>query len=157
MALEHDIGWLERHDLLSLLPREALRLLAFAAETRILRAGDILFRRGDIADGGYIVLSGRIALDARDDGAPAQDVVEAGALIGEIALFSQIERPATAVARESATVMKLPRTVMLRVLGEFPEGAAAVHRAIAARVTAFSDQIAPARLLLTGGDVTDRA
>jgi CRP-like cAMP-binding protein len=151
MALDHDIGWLERHELLALLPREALRLLAFAAETRILRAGDILFRKGDAADGAYIVLSGRIALDTRDDGAPAPGILESGALIGEIALFAEVLRPATAVAREASTVMRLPRAVMMRVLAEFPDGAEAVRRAIAARVPAFSGQlVAPMRLLRRG-------
>jgi CRP-like cAMP-binding protein len=143
MALDQDIDLLARQPLLGLLPREALRLLAFAAETRILRAGDILFRKGDIADGGWLVLSGALALDAKGDGAAGQTVLGPGALAGEMALFTPVERPATAIAREPTTVSRIARTVMTRVLGEFPDGAAAVHAALGQRVSEFSGRLAP--------------
>ena len=47
MALDDDMTLLARQPLLSLMERDALRLLAFAAESRILRAGDVLFRAGE--------------------------------------------------------------------------------------------------------------
>jgi CRP-like cAMP-binding protein len=145
MALDDDIERLSRQPLLGLMPREALRLLAFAAETRFLRAGDVLFRKGERADGGYLVVTGTIAFDLRDDGSPAAEVCGPGHLIGETALFTDIERPATALARETSTVMKLPRTLMSRVLGEFPESAVLLHSAISQRVLALSGQLATVR------------
>ena len=65
MALDDDIALLARQPLLSLMERDALRLLAFAAESRILRAGDVLFRAGEPSDG---AVSGRVRRD-RADGA----------------------------------------------------------------------------------------
>ena len=62
MALEDDIATLAGAPLFHLLERDALRLVAFAAETRALRAGDVLFRRGDRSDGGHVVARGAIAL-----------------------------------------------------------------------------------------------
>jgi CRP-like cAMP-binding protein len=146
MALERDIDRLAAQPLLGLMPREALRLLAFAAEARMVRAGDVLFRRNQASDGAFLVAAGRIALDERDDGSPTDIVVGPGALIGEMALFVEGPRPATAVVRENGSVLKLPRTLMLRVLGEFPEAAAALHRAISARVAGLSDEIEDVRL-----------
>lgn len=143
MALDDDIDILARQPLLGLMPREALRLLAFAAETRILRAGDILFRKGEPAECGYLLVRGAVALDVRGDGAAGQQVLGPGALLGEMALITPVERGATAVAREPTTVSRLNRAVMLRVLGEFPQAAAALHAAIAARVEEFSAEIAP--------------
>ncbi len=143
MALEDDIDLLARQPLLGLLPREALRLVAFAAETRILRAGDILFRKGDPAEGGYLVVSGALALDARGDGAAGQTVLGPGSLAGELALFTALERPATAIAREPTIVSRIGRTVMARVLAEFPEGAAAIHAALGQRVREFSGRLVP--------------
>ncbi len=141
MALDNDIDVLARQPLLGLMPREALRLLAFAAETRLLRAGDVLFRRGDRAEGGYLVMTGAIALDPRDDGSPAAEVAGPGFLLGETALFTEAERAATAIARETTAVLKINRTVVTRVLGEFPEAAAVLHRAIADRVRTLSDEL----------------
>lgn len=142
MALDQDMDILALQPLLGLLPREALRLLAFAAETRFLRAGDILFRKNETADGAYIVVSGAIALDARDDGAPAMAIAGPGYLLGETALFAEIERPATAIAREMSTVMKLRRSVMARVLAEFPDAAVALRAALSERVRSLSRELA---------------
>src|SRR5919112_5810403 len=68
MALEDDIAILSGAPLFNLLERDALRLVAFASETRSHAAGDVLFRKGERSDGGYVVRSGAIALDAGDDG-----------------------------------------------------------------------------------------
>ena len=64
-----------------------------------------------------------------------------GTLLGELALFSAVERPATAMAREPTQVMKLSRAVMRRVLTEFPGSAAAIANAISVRLNAFQQEI----------------
>jgi CRP-like cAMP-binding protein len=131
MALEDDIAMLGRASLFNLLDRDALRLVAFAAESRVLRAGDVLFRKGDRSDGGYVVSRGAVALDARDDGSPATFIAGPGALIGQAALFTRIVRAATATAREPSTVMRVSPSLMRRVLEEFPSAAAAMQDAMA--------------------------
>src|SRR3712207_1121609 len=130
MALEDDIAILARAPLFSLLDREALRLVAFAAENRPMRAGDVLFRKGDRSDGGYVVSRGAIALDARDDGSPATWIAGEGSLIGQTALFIRVDRPATATAREPSTVIRVSPSLMRRVLEEFPGAADAMHQAL---------------------------
>lgn len=152
MSLENDIEVLSAQPLLGLLPREALRLVAFAAETRFLRAGDILFRKGEPAEGAYLVTTGMIALDARDDGSPAIEVVGVGALLGETALFAGISRPATAIARETTTVMGLSRKVMIRVLDEFPDAAIALHNAVSLRVRGMASDLETVRNRLAAID-----
>lgn len=153
MGLNDDLETLSRVPLLSLIEPDALRLLAFAAETRILRAGDVLFRRGENADGGYIVVSGTIALDARDNGAPAGYIARPGTLIGESALFTDCIRPATAIAREPSSVMKMQRSLVHRVLGEFPRSARALHDAITARLVAFSSELGEVSDIINAADV----
>ena len=131
MALEDDIATLSRAPLFRLLDRDALRLVAFAAENRILRAGDVLFRKGDRSDGGYVVSRGAIALDARDDGSPATYIAGPSALIGQAALFARIARPASAAAREPSAVIRISPSLMRRVLEEFPDAASAMRDALA--------------------------
>jgi CRP-like cAMP-binding protein len=127
MALEDDIATLSGAPLFHLLHRDALRLVAFAAETKTLRAGDVLFRRGDRSDGGYVVKSGAIALDQRDDGAAAAYVAGPGAVIGQAALFARVARPATATVQEPSAVIRVSPNLMRRVLEEFPDAAAAME------------------------------
>jgi CRP-like cAMP-binding protein len=137
MALVDDVRDLARNPTLRDLEPEALRLIAFSAETRILRAGDILFRRGDVSDGGYVVLSGSIALET---GGPAT-IVRAPMLLGDAALITETSRPATALAREPSSVLKISRTLFHRVLTEYPDSAVRLRRTLANRLDALSQDL----------------
>ncbi|TCR68955.1 cyclic nucleotide-binding domain-containing protein [Bosea sp. BK604] len=152
MTLNDDIALLARQPLLSLMERDALRLVAFAAESRILRAGDVLFRNGEHSDGAFLIISGAVALLTQDDGRPADDVVGPGTLIGELALFANVDRPVTAIAREPTQVMKLSRSVMRRVLGESPESAQAIAGAIGERLRGFTSELQRIQDALTAID-----
>ncbi len=123
MSVENDIRNLSQIPMFGVLEDDARRLIAFSAETRILRASDILFRRGDRSDCGYVLTSGVIALDTRDDGAAGNLISTPFTLIGELALISETERPMTAIARQPSTVLKIPRTLFHRVLRDYPASA----------------------------------
>jgi CRP-like cAMP-binding protein len=156
MALDDDITVLSGAPLFNLLERDALRLVAFASENRTLRAGDMLFRKGDKSDGGYVVSRGAVALDARDDGSPASFIAGPGAVIGQAALFARIERPATAIAREPSTVIRVSPSLMRRVLEEFPNAAAAMHQAMAEELTRLTDGLEQVRRQLIAIDGEER-
>jgi CRP-like cAMP-binding protein len=138
MRLDDIIDMLKALPLFQPVDPEALRLLAFSAARKQLRAGDILFRRGEIADSGYLVVSGEIVLDSRDDGSPSRDIFGAGTLIGQLAMFAPVERPATAVARDAASVLVFSRELMLKVLDAHPESAATLRDAIAGELRALT-------------------
>lgn len=125
MALDDDIALLARVPLFASLGNEPLRLLAFSAETRFLRAGDVLFKEGQAADAGYVIADGRVVLS--NDGGLTEHVAGPGHLIGEIALIIETLRPATATARDPCTVLRVPRPLFRRVLNEFPEAAQRIH------------------------------
>ena len=131
MTLEQDVRRIAAIPLFADMDAEALRLIAFSAETRIFRTGDVLFKRAEMADGGFIVLSGSIALDGSGDGRHPRQVVGPGTLIGERAMISALPRPTTAIAREPTTVLKITRRLFYRVLTEFPDNADRVRRSLA--------------------------
>jgi CRP-like cAMP-binding protein len=137
VSLEDDIALLTRVPFLAGMDREALRLLAFAAETRHLEAGESLFKKGEASDGGYVVAKGGLAL-VEDDQRTADAVVGPGALIGEVALISETKRPATAVAREPTTVLRLSRAAFRRTLEEYPDMAQRMARDLRERVASLS-------------------
>ena len=61
MALEDDVRDMARLPLFQDIEPDALRLLAFSAETRILRMGDVLFRKGEPSQDGFFVHKHRAA------------------------------------------------------------------------------------------------
>lgn len=112
---------------------EAVHVLSFSVRERRLAAGDTLFSRGAPSDGGFVVASGRIALDPSDSHAGIREFGP-GALIGEVALVSETERPATAAAMEPSVVLVLPRQLIHQVLEAHPESAGRLRAYIAARL-----------------------
>ncbi|MDO9441051.1 MAG: cyclic nucleotide-binding domain-containing protein [Beijerinckiaceae bacterium] len=142
MSLEDDIRNLTRIPLFADVEIDALRLIAFSAETRILRAGDILFRKGEVSDGGFVVISGSLSLDPEIEGGRGLQAVGPYSLVGELALMTQTERPVSAVARDATTVLKISRPVFQRVLKEFPRTAARLRLSIESRLIAFTKSVA---------------
>lgn len=150
MALGDDIDILGQSDLFSLFSEEALRLLAFAAEYRIVKAGDVIFRKGDRADGGYILRSGTVTLDSGDGQQPV--TVGPGALIGRLALFIRNTRPVTATAVETADLVRISPTLMRRVLGEFPACAEIAYNYLLHDLEELAGSLEQVRLMLQHGE-----
>lgn len=136
MRLDEKIALMDALPLLGLLEPQARHVLAFSAEERSLRAGDVLFERGARADGGFLVLSGRIALNAAGAGIEGAQMIGPGLLIGEAALIAETTRPGTALAVEPTRLLVLPRSLMHKVLEAHPDSAAALRRHMAAKVAA---------------------
>ena len=153
MGLEDDIGKLARNPAFAVLEPEALRLIGFSAETRILRAGDVLFRRDEISNGGFVVLTGSIALDVSGHGAATARIVRPPGLIGDLALLTETRRPATAIAREPSTVLRISRQLFHRVLLEFPDSAERLRQSLSERLGQFVSELGAMRETLAPDDV----
>jgi CRP-like cAMP-binding protein len=152
VALNQDIETLRRVPLFRALDREALRLVAFSAEPRLFRAGDVIFRKGEPSDCGYVVMSGTIALDAADNGAPTPHLAGPGTLIGELALITETARPATAIVREPASLLRISRSTFRRVLEEYPDAAIPVRAHLAERMEAMAGRLGAIRTKLQALD-----
>jgi CRP-like cAMP-binding protein len=134
MSIDDDISFMERVPLLGLLGRPALRVLAIGAETRHIGAGSVLFVAGEPADAGYLIQDGRFTLlpDRATD--PSKEItVGRGTLLGEVALIADTARPATATALESSLVLRISRTLFLRMLDGYPEAARRLRDSLLAR------------------------
>ena len=133
MSIEDDIAFLERVPTLRLLGRTALRILAIGAESRYVHDGEALFHAGEAADGGYVVQEGSFELRSGAPGVTAEFVAGPGTLLGELALITDTARPATAVAREPSTVIRISRSLFLKMLEGYPDAAHTLREQIAAR------------------------
>ena len=143
LSIEDDIVFIERVPTLRLLGRDALRILAIGAESRYVHKGEVLFTAGEAADCGYVVQEGSFRLESRVRGRCRTSIVGPGTLLGEMALIAETKRPATATASEPSTVIRISRSLFLKMLEGYPERGAYParpdRRARAAGVTEMTD------------------
>ena len=142
MSIEDDIALLERAPTLRLLGKESLRMLAIGSEQRNVVGGDALFREGEPADCGYVVRRGSLRIN---DGTGAEVVAGPGALIGELALVVEMQRPATATAVDHSTVVRISRSLFQRVLESDPAAALRLRDEFAGRTNRITGDILTAR------------
>ncbi|HTJ01999.1 MAG TPA: cyclic nucleotide-binding domain-containing protein [Methylovirgula sp.] len=135
MALEADIRHLSRNPTFAALEADALRELALGAETIMLRKGEILFRREDVSDCGYLLVFGSILLET--DPGQGEQIVRPPTLIGDTALITRTRRPVTATAREQCSLLKISRLHFLSVMNDFPRSAERLKRIISDRLVQF--------------------
>ena len=146
MTIEDDIGFFERVPTLSLLGRQALRILAIGAETRYIHGGEVLFNAGDEADGGFVIQEGRFSLASSEDDRTI--TVGPFTLLGELALFTETQRPATATALEPSTVLLIPRELFIKMLDSFPDAARKLREILAKRLDTSAREIDNVRAVL---------
>lgn len=144
MALDDDIRLFTQIPIFRLLEPDALRLLAFSAETKLLRAGDVLCAAPTQLEGGYLVVKGSLAIFGNREalGEPSK-IVQSPGLVGELAMVAQTESSGSIIAREPTTLLRISRSVFHRVLAEYPRSAEAVRRMVHDRLSTLSTQLAP--------------
>jgi CRP-like cAMP-binding protein len=150
MTVEDDIVTFKRIPTLALLGPEALRIMAIGAETRYLHAGDVLFAEGEPADCGYVVREGSLTLTAPHASEKEAGIAHPGTLLGELALVTDTMRPVTATAREPSSVIRVSRSMFLRMLEGYPDAAERLRRHLAGRTEVSAQYLARLRDLFGG-------
>ncbi len=142
MTLEDDIGILAGVEIFEDFTPEQMRLLAFGTERLKYTIGRELYGEGDVADSAYVVVSGIVAL-VRDTEAGRIVVSQCGrgSVLGELALIIETKRLTGAVATGDVEVVKLNRTLFRRMLEEYPQAAAMLHRRLSLGLTSMIAKI----------------
>lgn len=154
MACMDDSSALSTTELLSSLPEEALDRVAHRATRVRLERNGVLFNEGDEASAMYVVESGRIGIGKRSpDGRESLvALIEPGDVFGEMPLFDEEPRSASARALERSELLRLPYEAVRAELEAHPVALWGVAALIARRLRTADDAIADAMLL----DVTGR-
>jgi CRP-like cAMP-binding protein len=147
MTIEDDIAFLERIPIFRRLGSGALRIVAIGAESYSVETGQVLFTVGETADGGYIIQRGSFSLSA-ERGNEAEVVAGPGTLLGESALIAETKRPATARAREDSVVLRISRSMFLRMLEGYPDAAQRLRELLASRADQWARDIENVRAAL---------
>ncbi len=91
---------------------EFLKTLHDAAQWRTLRSGEYLLERGEVADGWYLIVSGKLAI-VRDVAKPGREsfiaTVGVGGTVGELSLFTGEPNPASILALRDVEACFLPK------------------------------------------------
>lgn len=102
---------------------ESRAALAAALEPRFVRRGDIVMLQGDVADGMYLVASGRLQVILEPDEGDSPAIlteVGPGHVVGEMALLTDGPRTATVVARRDSHILFMASDAFARVVGNHP-------------------------------------
>ncbi|PLW76267.1 cyclic nucleotide-binding domain-containing protein [Cohaesibacter celericrescens] len=135
MSLINDIDLLKQVPFFADFNEDQLRLLAFGAESRVYRAKQVIFRQGDLADSGFVIIEGQVRMTISQDGLDQDSqILGAGSLIGEMALMAETRRSAMATTLEDVKVIQLRRALFRRVMDEYPDLAALLHGRLATRL-----------------------
>jgi CRP-like cAMP-binding protein len=142
MTLESDIETLKKVGFFQEFQPDPLRLLAFSADSREYADRAVLFDEGDVADCGYVIISGRIDLTRTEHG-QHRLLMSLGpsTLIGELALIIDTTRAARAVSVGRSRVMLIRRTTFRRVLQEYPDIATILSEKIATRLGGIAPEL----------------
>ncbi len=142
MTLETDIEILRKVEFFHEFQPDPLRLLAFSAESREYADRAVLFDEGDMADSGFVVISGRIDLTRTESG-QHRLLMSLGpsSLIGELALIIDTTRSSRAVSVGRSRVMQIRQSTFRRILTEYPEIAVKMQTKIAEQLASMEPEL----------------
>jgi CRP-like cAMP-binding protein len=152
VSIDDDIAVLEQVPMLRALGRGALRLIALGAETRDVTSGEVLFRPGDRIDGAYVVQEGSFRLGT--DPAQPGKVLEVGpgTMLGEFALIADKAKPLCAIAVGDCIVIRISRSMFLKILQDDADAAMRLRDYVAHRVRQSVADVLEVRYALDPGE-----
>jgi aquaporin Z len=103
---------------------------------RLVHAGDVVMREGEVGDEAYVIERGR--LDVRRRGAAGEEVsiatLKRGDWVGEMSLLLDEARSASVIALTDAQLRRVTKQTFARVLADDPERTQELLRQLARRV-----------------------
>jgi CRP-like cAMP-binding protein len=146
VLLNDEVKMLKQVPLFAGVSPAKLKLLAFASERVVYRAGELLCRQGEVGDAAFVILSGRADIMTDGSGAPIK-VAEIGenAIVGEIAILCDIARTATVIAQTQVEALRISKETFVKLLADFPEMTIEVMRVLADRLSQTTMELTEAR------------
>lgn len=146
MLLKDEVRMLRLVPLFSGLEPAKLKLLAFMSDRVNYRAGEILFRQGEVGDAAYVILAGKAEILADSPNGQIK-IAEVGdnSIIGEIAILCDAARTATVKAVTPIDALRIRKEQFLKLLTDFPEVTIEVMRVLAERLSQTTIALAEER------------
>lgn len=151
---QETVRLLESAAMFGALSQTELDDLAKVAVPRSYTAGQVIFREGDAGDTCFVVRSGAVKITREHGGRTiALAELRAGDIFGELSMFGNEARSATAQALEDTQAVALLGGDVRRLLSSRPEIAVKFLEQLAARVRSANDRIAQQSFQTVAGRV----
>jgi uncharacterized membrane protein len=120
-----------------------LRSLADHCTERAVPAGSLIFNRGDPGSAMYLIVRGQVNIHLPDQGSRRMSLndLAGGEYFGEVALFDEQPRTASASATTEVALLEVSRSALLSTLRERPAAALSMLRTMASRVRNMSEML----------------
>jgi CRP/FNR family cyclic AMP-dependent transcriptional regulator len=120
--LLENVIFLKKTTLFSAVQTSELRAIASIVETISVEAGDELVKESDAGDCLYVIKEGRVRITKKTGDNKVIDLAElsAGECFGEMALFDDEARSASAYAVSRCSVIRVKRDDLIDVIMEYP-------------------------------------
>ncbi|MDX2155544.1 MAG: cyclic nucleotide-binding domain-containing protein [Hyphomicrobiaceae bacterium] len=135
MAIDRIAGQLAALEMFRGLDDERLRRIAREADRIIFRDGQSIAEAGEDADGGVLIVSGKALTRAEPTTGSAEEFIEAGALIGEMAMLTEHRCAVGVVAVGDVRAVKITREALHTLMQDDPALAEHFQHRLTARLS----------------------
>ena len=144
MSLEQEVELIRRFPIFSKIAPAKQKLLCFSSERLTYGAGQEIFHEHDVANECYVVIDGTVEISIeQEDGPPLLiNTLGRNELLGEIAIFGNVPRTATATAKSRLEVLRISKDLFHSVIRENPDAAIELIRILSVRLANMNAQIA---------------
>jgi CRP-like cAMP-binding protein len=146
MSLEQEIELIRQFPIFSKIQPAMQKLLCFTAERLTYDAGQVMFNAGDSADAAYIIIEGGVEISVPTPAGPiVVNTLGRNEILGEIAIFGDVPRTATAKATSRLETLKISKELFIKVIRENPDAAIELIKILAARLANTTTQLTRTR------------
>lgn len=123
------------------------------AERIVYKPGQKLIEDGEAGEAGIILISGE-AVRTRAPMTPEgqEEVIEPGAMLGEMAMLIETEHSSTVIARTPVKALRIPRAIMLEIMIDDPRLAEHFVAKVARRLHNIAAELRKIDVVLAGED-----
>ena len=142
MSLEQEVELIRQFPIFSKIQPAMQKLLCFSSERLTYDAGQVMFNAGDSADAAYIIIEGEVEISVPTPSGPIiVNQLGKNDILGEIAIFGDVPRTATATAQTKLETLKISKELFTKIIRENPDAAIELIKVLAGRLANTTAQL----------------
>lgn len=131
-------------------------MIKLAELGKVYKDGEMVFRQGERGDCMYVVQSGRVEIILESsEGDIKLMLLKPGDIFGEMSLFTNAPRSATAVAKGRSRVLTVDKKAFLKRIHQDPSLAFRMLKDFSERIQVLDAKVMELQLALTGRNAAD--
>jgi HEAT repeat protein len=144
VSLIERIMFLKQVSIFQSIPLEPLKAIASVCEPEFYSSNTTIFEQGEASGGLYVVTGGQVAIEvkSRQTGHIRLATLGVNAYFGEMSLFNNRPRSASALALQDTDLLKLSRVSFIRLVRQFPDMSLTLLDVLSQRLAEVNEQLA---------------